>query len=91
MKPINNPIRHMFSQRRRERRGRAIQYGCLIRRHISQLCEMTAFKPVAQLYIDAGKSDSVGAAMSRPQQLNHQFAVKFTVEQVTMRKISYIG
>ena len=81
----------MFSQRHRERRGWNIQQGRLIRRHLSQLGEMTAFKPVAQLYFDAGKSDSVGAAMSRPQQINHQFAVKFTVEQVTMRKISYIG
>ena len=81
----------MFSQWHQERRGWTMQYGRLIRRHIGQLCEMMAFKPVAQLYIDAGKSDRVDAAMSRPQQLNHQFAVKFTVEQVTMRKISYIG
>jgi hypothetical protein len=52
---------------------------------------MTGIKPVAQVYVDDGKPDSVCASMSGLQQLNHQFAVKFILKQATIRKISYIG
>jgi hypothetical protein len=58
----------MLSQRRRERRGRPVQYDQVKHESALRLSEMAGVQPVARVYPDDGKSDRVCAIRSRPLQ-----------------------